>query len=223
MKEPQSKDLQASRSQPLNEYYARIESENKQLREQMAGYKSAYSSSQRKLAELKAHSAELHERLEETKATIFRIRPQRPEHTETKIQKDFYKLSESIKNWIETNCDGFLENNNYGFEIMLDRSINGNSGVETILKRFQRKAQDIINVKEHVLAAILMRYLFDGILSRPLSILLMEEEEGLLNGIYENMATMNPPKGNLSHFSCVGGSANDMLIFRFGNEAHLEK
>jgi hypothetical protein len=189
----------------------------------LAYYKTACSSFQKKLAELKAHRAQLHEHLEEAKATIFRLRPPRQEHTESEILGYFDKLSESIKNWIETNCDGFLEDNDHGFEIMLNRSINGNSGVERILKRFQGKSQDLIDVKEHVLAAILMRYLFDGILNRPLSILLMEEEEGLLNGIYENMATMDPPKGNLSHFSCVGGSANDMLIFRFANEAHLEK
>lgn len=200
MKEPQSKDLQASRSNPLNEHYARIESENKQLREQLAGYKTAYSGSQRKLDELKADKAKLHERLEETKATLFRIRPQRPEHTESEMQEYFYKLSESIKNWIETNCDGFLEDDDHGFEIMSNRSINGNSGVDSILMRFQGKTQDVIDVKEHVLAAILMRYLFDEILNRPLSILLKEEEEGFLNSIYENMATMEPPKGNLSHF-----------------------
>ena len=137
LEESQSKSSQSGRSQPLNEHYARIESENKQLRKQLADYETAYSSSQNKLAEL--------------------------------------------------------------------------------------KAQDLTDVKEHVLAAILMRYLFDEILNRPLSILLKEEEEGLLNGIYENMATMEPPKGKLSHFSCVGGSANDMPIIRFANEAYLEK
>lgn len=166
----------------------------------MAVCKSAYYSSQRKFAELKAHSAELHERLEETKATIFRIRPQRPEHAESEIQENFHTLSQSIKNWIERNCDGFLEDNDHGLEIMLNRSMNGNYGVETILKRFQEKVRGLIDVKEHVLAAILMRYLFDGILSRPLSILLTQEEEGLLYGIYENMATMDHPKGNLSDF-----------------------
>ena len=223
LEESQSKSSQSGRSQPLNEHYARIESENKQLRKQLADYKTANSSSQKKLAELKAHRDQLHEHLEEATATIFRIRPRRQEHTESEIQKDFYRLSESIKNWVETNCGGFLDDNDYGFEIMLNHSIHGNSGMGSILKRFQWKAQDLTDVKEHVLAAILMRYLFDEILNRPLSILLKEEEEGLLNGIYENMATMEPPKGKISHFSCVGGSANDMPILRFANEAQLEK
>ncbi|KFY86900.1 hypothetical protein V500_07320 [Pseudogymnoascus sp. VKM F-4518 (FW-2643)] len=222
LEESQSKGSQAGRSQPLNEHDARIETENRQLRKQLADYETAYSSSQKKLAELKAHRAQLHKRLEEATATIFRLRPQRQEHTESEIQKCFYRLSESIKNWIEKNCDGFLEDNDHGFEIMLNCSINGNSGMGSILKRFQWKAQDLTDVKEHVLAAILMRYLFDEILNRPLSILLKEEEEGLLNGIYENMATMEHPKGKISHFSCVSGSANDMPILRFADEAHLE-
>jgi hypothetical protein len=174
--------------------------------------------------ELETDRAQLFEHLEEAKATIFRLRPRTQEHTESEIQGYFYKLSESIKNWIEANCDGFLEDNDYGFEIMLNRSLNRNSGVKSILKRFQGKARDLVDVKEHVLAAILMRYLFDEILNRPLSILLTEEEEGLFNSIYENMATTDPPKGKLPHFSCVGSSANDMLlIFRFANEAHLEE
>jgi hypothetical protein len=223
LKEPRSKDLQASRSHPSNEHYARIESENKQLRKQLADHKIAYSSSQKLLAESKAHGAQLHERLEEATGTIFRLRPQRQEHTESEIQGDFYRLSESIKNWIEMNCDGFLEDDHHGFEIMLHRSMDGNPGVETILKRFQLKAQDLIELKEHVLAAIVMRHLFDGILNRLLSTLLREEEEGLLTDIYESMATMDPPKGNLPHPSCVDDNANDPLASRSAHDAHLEK
>lgn len=223
LEESQSKNSQASRSQPLNEHYARIDSENKQLRKQLADCKTAYLSSQKKFAELKAHRAQLREHLGEARATILRLRPQRQEHTESEIQEHFSRLSESIKNWVETNCDEFLDNNDYGFKIMLTPSINGNSGVGSILKRFQGEVQDLTDVKEHVLAAVLMRYLFDEILNRPLSILLKEEEEVLLNGIYENMATMEPPKGKMSHFSCVGCSANDMPMSRFANEAQLEK
>lgn len=204
MKEPRPKDSQSSRSHPSNQHDARIESENKQLRKQLADYKTAYSSSQKLLAESKAHGAQLYERLEEATATIFRLRPQRQEHTESEIQGDFHTLSESIKNWIETNCGGFLEDDHHGFEIMFNRSLDGSPGVETILKRFQLKAQDLIELKEHILAAIVMRCLFDGILNYSLSILLKEEEEGLLAAIYESMATMHPAKGNLPHPSCVG-------------------
>jgi hypothetical protein len=132
-------------------------------------------------------------------------------------------LSESIKNWIETNCDGFLEDNHHGFEIMLNRSMDGNPGVETILKRFQLKSQDLMELKEHVLAAVLMRYVFDRILNRPLSILLKEEEEALLIDIYESMMTMDPPKGNIPHLSFVGDIANIPLISRSAHIAQLEK
>jgi thiamine phosphate synthase YjbQ (UPF0047 family) len=106
---------------------------------------------------------------------------------------------------------------------MLNRSMDGNPGVETILKKFQLKAQDLIDLKEHILAAIVMRNVFDGILNRPLSILLKEDEEGLLTSIYESMATMNPPKGNLPHSSCVDDNANDTLVSRSAHDAHLEK
>lgn len=215
--------MQASRSHPSNEHHARIESENKNLRKQLADHKTAYSRSQNLLAESKAHGAGLHERLEEVTATIFRLRPQRQEHTESEIQGDFYRLSESIKNWIEINCDDFLEDNHHGFEIMLNRSMDRNPGVESILKRFQLKDRDLVELKEHVLAAILMRYLFDGILNHHLSILLKEEEEALLTDIYESMKTMDPPKGNLPHLSYVNGIANGRPISRSAHDAHLEK
>ncbi|KIM95285.1 hypothetical protein OIDMADRAFT_148926 [Oidiodendron maius Zn] len=199
LKESRTKDPQSNRSYPSNEYYTKIESENKLLQKQLADHRTAFSSSQKLLAESKARGAQLREHLEEATATIFRLRPQRQEHTESEIQGDFHTLSESIKNWIEINCDGFLEDDHHGFETMLNRSIDGGPGVESILKRFQLKAQELIELKEHILAAIVMRYLFDEILNRPFSNLLKEGEEDLLTAIYESMATMEPPKGNLLH------------------------
>lgn len=189
----------------------------------MADYKIGYSSSQKSLSESKAREAQLHERLEEDTATIFRLRPRRQEHTESEIQADFYKLSESIKNWIEINCEGFLEDDHHGFEIMLNRSMDGNPGVKTILKRFQLRTRELVDLKEHVLAAVVMRYLFDGILNRPLSILLKEEEEGLLKDIYQSMATMDPPKGNLPHLLYFDDNTNDPLVSRSAHDADLEK
>lgn len=191
--------MRASRSHPSNEHYARIESENKQLRKQLADYKTAYSSSQKLLAESRTHGAGLHGRLEEATATIFRLRPQRQEHTESEIQVDFYRLSESIKNWVEIGCVSFLEDDHQGFDIMLNHSMDGNPGVETILKRFQQKSQDLIELKEHVLAAIVMRYLFDGILNHPFSILLKKDEEVLLTDIYKSMTAVDPQNGNFPH------------------------
>ncbi|KAG4432938.1 hypothetical protein IFR05_011584 [Cadophora sp. M221] len=223
LKESQTKDPQSSRSYPSNERYAGIESENKQLQKQLADYKTACSSSQKLLAESKARGAQLRERLEEATATIYRLRPPRQEHTESEIRGDFHALSESIKNWIEITCDGFLEDDLHGFETMLNRSIEGAPGVESILKRFQLKAQDLIELKEHILAAIVMRYLFDAILNRPFSNLLNEEEEGLLTAIYESMTTMDPPKGNLLHRLCVSDNANYLLASRAAHDPHLEK
>lgn len=167
--------------------------------------------------------AQLHERLEEATATIFRLRPQRQEYTESEIQGDFHTLSESIKIWIEMSCDDFLDDDHQGFEIMLNRSMDRSPGVITILNKFQLKAQELVDLKEYVLAAVVMRYLFDEILNRPFSILLKDEEEGLLNAIYEKMATMNPPKGNLPCLSSVDDNANNLLAPRFAHKAHLEK
>lgn len=78
---------------------------------------------------------------------------------------------------------------------MLNHS-NRNPKVESISESFQ-KSKDIIEPKEHILAVVIMRYLFDEFLNRPLSSLLKEEEEDLLTNIYNNMETMEPPKGNL--------------------------
>lgn len=81
---------------------------------------------------------------------------------------------------------------------MLNNSVGGNSryeGIESILKRFHLRVQDLIEIKEHVLAAIVIRYLCDVILGRLLSFLLREEEEALLSAIYESMATMDSSKG----------------------------
>lgn len=111
-------------------------------------------------------------------------------------------------NWIELNCCDFLDDDNHGFEFMLTESTDGTSWIETILKRFQQKEQYILEFKEHVLAAIIMRYLVDGILNHPMSILLDKHEEGLLISIYESMAKMDPPKGNFILFPCANASAN---------------
>ncbi len=221
MKEPRP-DLQASRSHPSNELYAQAEFENEELRKKLAGYKAACFSSKKLLAESEVLRAQLHDRVEEATATIFRLRPQRQEHTESEIQGEFYKLSESIKNWIEINCDGFLEDDYHGFEIMKNHS-ERNSGVESILKRFQLKAGHLIELKEHILAAIVMHYVFDKILNRPLSILLNEGEEELLTSICESMAAMDPPKGSGPQPLCAEYNANETLASRSNYNTHLEK
>lgn len=111
-----------SRSQPSDTQYAKIRSENEQLRKQLADYQAAYFNSQQLLAESEARATELHNRFEDATATIYRLRPPRQEHTESEIQGDFDALCESIKNWIELNCCDFLDDDNYGFEIMLKES-----------------------------------------------------------------------------------------------------
>jgi hypothetical protein len=214
---------QDSLYQPANTQYEKIKSENEKLRMLLEKYQADYSNSQQLLAESNALATQLHHRFEEATATILRLRPPRHEHTESEIQEDFHALSESVKNWIESNCCGFLDNDAQGFEIMLKNSTDGDSWIERILRRFQWKAQYIIELKEHVLAAIIMRYLVDAVLNRPLSILLDERQEGLLTSIYDSMATMDPPKGNSTNLSCVDASTNYSLYFQICPQGVLGK
>ena len=213
----------ASGSHLSNENYTKIESENKQLREALAEYKVALSSAEKSLKESKSHGIQLHERLEEATTTLFRLRPQRQEHTEGEIQGEFHTLSESIKNWIERNCAGFLEDDEYGFETTLNRC-RGTPGMETIVESFQLRPNDLTDLKEHVLAAILMRYLFDKILSHPWPIVLGREIESFLKDIYKSMERVDSPKGNTFYHSPFSYSnANNLLAFRPFYNVHLEK
>jgi hypothetical protein len=216
MKEPGSEDSQYSLSHPANEHYAIIESENKQLRKELAECKTSCSAYEVSLAESKAWYAD-------AVATLFRLRPQREECTETEIEENFDALLHSIQSWVERNCSDFLDNDHQGFEIMLNRGIGGNPRVETILKRFQLNTKDLVEFKDRILEAIVMRHLFDGILNQSWPILLKEGEEDLLTRIYESLATTDPPKGNLPYPGYLYDDANGSLVARFTYDAHLEK
>ena len=189
--------------------------ENKELRRHVANHKIATVSLQNTLAESKADRAQLKQLLEESKATIFHLRPRGKEHTESEIEGDYRSLLESIKSWIETNCGEFLDDEVHGFEIMETDNKTKNANpepFEIILARFQTKSQYDFMLKEHILAAVVMRYLFDRVLNQHWPLTLREEDQKLLDAVYNRMTKMDPPKGKFAHLLRISLSLTVLMI-----------
>lgn len=153
----------------MEQHYANIDSQNKELRDHLT-------SLQAKLAEAEARGAGLQQRLEEASNTIFRLRPQRQECTESEIEEGYRKLTMLVKNWIAVNCESFP-----GDELRrLDTTGNYKFGPEA---------------EELVLVALVMRYLFTRILNQSFSVLLGDYERDFLTTIQNSMENMELQKG----------------------------
>lgn len=188
-----------------------MEAENKNLRKLLEECKTSS----------KAREAELQNSFDEVSAALFCLRPQRRERPQAEIERNFDELRFTIGNWTSSNCEDFLSNDYQGFDIMLNCGTNKNPGVEVILKRFQQSALDIAEFKNKILEAIVMRHLFDGILSHSWPILLSRGEQDLLTRLYEILETGDFPKGNFPSLLYIYDDAN-CLVARFTYEAHLE-
>jgi hypothetical protein len=184
----------------MEQYCRNIESQNRELQEYIKKCQAALTCYKSKLAESGACAAGLQQRLEEASNTIFRLRPQRQECTESEIEEDYRKLIKLVKNWVSVNCESFVDDDLRGF----DTIGSGRSGpaahletCEAIISQFQSESSRWIEAKEHVIAAVVMRYLFDRVLNQSFSVLLDDQEQHFLATIQSSMENMEVQKGEL--------------------------
>jgi hypothetical protein len=199
-REPHHKPPISSRAQHLEEQYANTEQHYTEFKNQLKKNQTALTSLRAKLAESESRRAELQQHLEEASNTIFRLRPQRQEYTESEIDEDYRKLTKVIQNWISMNCESFIDDDLRGFDTIGSYRLGPSAHPETfeaIIYRFQSKPNCWTDAKEYVLEAVVMRYIFDRILQKPFSVLLGDSEQHFLAAIQNSMGNMEPQKGGL--------------------------
>ena len=182
----------------MEQRHASIDSQNKELRDHIKKNQAALTSLQAKLAEAEARGAGLQQRLEEASNTIFRLRPQRQECTESEIEEDYRKLIMLVKNWISVNCEPFLDDDLCGFDTIGSYRLSPAAHLgtfEAIMLQFHSESSRWIEAKEHVLVAVVMRYLFTQILNQSFSVLLGDDERDFLATIQNSMENMELQKG----------------------------
>lgn len=182
----------------VEQRYANIDSQNKEFRDHLKKNQAALTSLQAKLAEAEAHGASLQQRLEEASNTIFRLRPQRQECTESEIEEDYRELIFLVKNWISVNCESFLDDDLRGFDTIGSYGLGTAAYLgtfEAIMLQFHSESSRWIEAKEHVLVAVVMRYLFTQILNQSFSVLLSDGERDFLTTIQNSMENMELQKG----------------------------
>ncbi|PMD42776.1 hypothetical protein L207DRAFT_632502 [Hyaloscypha variabilis F] len=131
------------------------------------------------LEESEAQRANFQQRLEEASNTIFRLLPQRQEYTESEIEEDYERLVKVVKNWVNINCESFVDDDTYGFDALGRRRPPPGDHLEVfeeVILRFRSQPMRWIEAKEHVLVAVVMRYLYERILNQLFSVLLNPEE-----------------------------------------------
>ncbi|KFY03636.1 hypothetical protein O988_01347 [Pseudogymnoascus sp. VKM F-3808] len=150
---------------------------------------------------LETENDHLHLRIEQATATLARLRqPHRD-----KIKQLYDGLSYQIENFVQGSFDNFEDDGNHGFETMLSCPIGRYPGVGAIMRTFQLETLEKLKssltsefwqYKRYGLMAIMMRYVYEAILSEPLSIV-REEKTRLLEATFQSLTAVEPPKGNL--------------------------
>jgi hypothetical protein len=148
--------------------------------------------SKAEITRLEARVEDLDRRREDAVATLFRLRPQRKECTETEVKEDYLLLKDSIENWVEKNCESFLDNEQLG----CDR-IGGDIplGYECILNNFRSQPNRWDDAKDQVLVAVIMRYVFDNILCHSFPVWLHGDHKVLLHDIEKAIENLEPKRG----------------------------
>lgn len=182
----------------MEQNYMEIDSQNKELRNQMKKNQAALTALQARLAKSETRGADLQQRLEEASNTIFQLRPQRQEYTESEIEEDYRKLVIFVKDWVNVNCESFLDDDDRGFDMIRNHK-NGRAAHpepwEIIMLQFQSEPRRWIEAKEHILVAVVMRYLFDQILNQSFSAIISDGGRNFLATIQNSMENMEPQKG----------------------------
>ncbi|KAH8807945.1 hypothetical protein F5884DRAFT_349945 [Xylogone sp. PMI_703] len=183
--------------QILRQKYAKLEQKYRHLQSQHEQTLHCIQKEKRTIESLKitlqkseAERADIQQRLEEASNTIFRLRPQRQEYTESEIEEDYERLVKGVKNWVSINCESFVEDDLLGFDALGHRKLPPGDHFEAseeIILQFQSQSMRWIDAKEHILVAVVMRYLYQQILNQHFSILLYPEERDFLANIQAGM------------------------------------
>lgn len=156
------------------------------------------------MRESEAQRDNLQQRLEEASNTILRLRPPRQEYTESEIEEDYERLIKAIKNWVNVNCEAFLDDDLRGYGALLrhrPHQSNYLEPFEEIIARFHSKFSQWTEPKEHVLVAVVMRYVYERILTQGFSVLLTPEERSTLSSIEKGLEDPRLQKGKRRRFS----------------------
>ena len=105
------------------------------------------------------------------------------------IRVGYYDLIEGIDEWVEEYCEEFLANANLKYEQWQDTwKFHGLSeGLELVLSNYYKQLGAWPGAKQHILNALIIRYLFDYILNGYFPSWLSYKNQNLLHTIEENM------------------------------------
>jgi hypothetical protein len=175
----------------LEQHCQHLESERKELLRLVDSLKV-------NLGESEAQRESLQQRLEEASNTIFRHRPPREEYTEDEIEEDYERLIKAIKNWVSVNCEAFLDDDLHGYGALLRHRPQQSDHLEPyegIIANFHSQFSQWTEPKEHVLVAVVMRYVYERILTQGFSVLLTPDERSTLASIEKGLHDPRLEKG----------------------------
>jgi hypothetical protein len=182
-----------------------VASENEILHQRLINYQRELSHFKERARMLQASARDLEaqkkglvERCEDAESTLLRLRPQRQQCTETEVKEDYELLKASIRRWVNNNCEAFLDNEQLDCGMIGDDTSRRHGqlqGHEIILQNFRQQSNRWDDAKDQLLIAIITRYIFDRILSRPYPLGLSGEGQALLDKIEKNMESLEPRRG----------------------------
>jgi hypothetical protein len=146
---------------------------------------------------------ELERRLEESVSTLFRLRPQRLQCTETEVKDDYHTLTRSIKIWVESNCEDFLDDDDLGFEFFQQDRQNGSSrsqAFDYLLGELSQRPRSWNKFKDSILAALIIRCLLDLVLRSQFPVWLQDIHKEFLHELEDSMKTLEPERGRFRFF-----------------------
>lgn len=213
---------QAEANNNVQEQLHNLKSQNIQLLQQisqngqeLSSLQAALRGSTAHIKNLEARAEDLERRREDAVSTLFRLRPQRQDCTETEIKEDYDLLKSSIEKWVDTNCEAFLDNEQLGFD-----KIWGNlpgdrgqlKGHEAILQNIRSQPDRWSDAKDQVLIFVIMHYISDNILRPSFPAWLPGDGLSLLQLIQQNLENLEPKRGKLQVlFQEI--TADDSVIF----------
>jgi hypothetical protein len=197
--------LLAEANHSVREHVRDLESQNTQLyhqlnfcQQELSGFQGALQDSQVQIKNLEARAEDLELRRQSAVSTLFRLKPQRQDCTETEIKDDYQSLKDSIEKWVNTNCEAFLDNEQLSYD-RIEGNISGDrdrvKDYEIILHNFRSQSDRWNDAKDQVLISIIMRRVFYYILRPSFPAWLSKENVSLLHEIEKNLENLEPKRG----------------------------
>ena len=177
---------------------SRLQSENVSLHHLLKQYEKEFTHARSVQENSNARIHDLEQRLEESVSTLFRLRPQRLQCTETEVKDDYHSLTQSIKTWVEANCGDFLDDNDLGFEVFQQERPGGSNcsqAFHILLDKVSQQPGRWNEIKDNILAALIMRYLVDLVLRSQFPVWLQDGHWDFLHDLENSMDTLEPKRG----------------------------